>query len=65
MDLIGNIRSIQNRLSGRSPNKGNGKHVPQKSPQEPAHELADVVNTEHSSAEQNDTQLGRNVDTTA
>lgn len=65
MDLIGNIRSIQNRLNGRSPNKGNGSHVPHKPALQPVKEQADDVNTEHTSAEENDSQLGQNIDTTA
>lgn len=65
MDLIGNIRSIQNRLSGRSPNKGNGSHVPHKPMQPPVKEPTDDVSAEHVSTEENDSQLGRNIDTTA
>ena len=65
MDLIGSIRSIQNKLNGRNPNKGNGSHVPHKSALQPVKEQADGVNTEHASAEENDSQLGRNIDTTA
>lgn len=65
MDLIGNIRSIQNRLSGRNPNKGNSSHVPQKPAQETVNEHADTVNTELAPTEPNDSQLGRNINTTA
>jgi hypothetical protein len=65
MDLIGNIRSIQNRLNGRSPNKGNGSHAPLKPALAPHNEQADVVNIELTTTEPNDSQLGRNIDTTA
>lgn len=65
MDLIGNIRSIQNRLNGHSPNKGNGGHVPHKPAQPLVNEQTEDVNTEHTSAEENDSKLGRNIDTTA
>ena len=65
MDLISNIRSIQNRLSGRSPKKGNGSHAPHKPSLAPVNQQAEVVNTEHATVEPNDTQLGRNIDTSA
>jgi len=65
MDLIGNIRSIQNRLSGHNPSKGQGKPVPKKTQPDSAHDQPDQTNTDHSPAEPLVTQLGRNIDTTA
>ncbi len=65
MDLIGNIRSIQNRLSGHNPNNGHGKPVPKKTQLDTGHDQPDQTNTDQSPAAPLVTQLGRNIDTSA
>jgi hypothetical protein len=65
MDLIGNIRSVQNRLGDHNPNRGQGKPLPKKIQPDTAHDQPDQKNTDHSPDEPLVTQLGRNIDTTA
>jgi len=64
MDLIGNIKFIENRFGGRKPNQGKGKSA-QKTP---GNEAIDEKNTPadaHHSSTEYDTRLGLKVDTIA
>jgi len=64
MDLIGSINHIENKPGGRKPNPGKGKPVPKNTPNNAAGGKNAPADANHSSTE-NDTPLGRKVDTTA
>lgn len=64
MELIGNIKHIENGPGGRKPNHGKGKPAQKNTSNDAADEKNAVADAHHSSTE-HDLLLGRTVDTTA
>ena len=64
MDLVGNIRFMENRLGGRKPDHGKGKSAQKNTRNDAVSEKNDQADPSHSSTEA-DTRLGRKLDTTA
>ena len=64
MDLIGNIKFIENRLGGRKPKHGKGKSAQKDIHSDAVDEKNAPADTNHSTTEY-DIRLGRKIDTTA
>ena len=64
MDLVGNIKFMENRLGRRKPDHGKGKPAQKNTCDNAVSEKNDQADTHHSSTEY-DTRLGRKLDTTA
>jgi hypothetical protein len=65
MDLISNIKSIQNKLSGQNPNKGKGKPASPKGHPDSASPSSEEMGSDTTSKVSLDSKLGYIIDTTA
>ena len=64
MDLVGGIKSIENRLGRRKPDQGKGKPAQKNFHNDTVDEKNKQADASHSSTD-NESRLGRKVDTTA